>query len=170
MERAARAGVRTIEHGDGGTAETFALLAELGVALCPTLAAGDAISRYGGWREGVDPEPARVTAKKASFARALASGVEICFGGDVGVYAHGDNVREAELMVTYGMTPLDVLQAATSRNADIFELPDRGRLEPGLLADLVAVAGDPSADITALREVRLVVRGGVAYRPGSTEH
>ncbi len=166
MERAARAGVRTIDHGDGGTAETFALMAELGVALCPTLAAGDAISQYGGWRKGVDPEPARITAKRASFRRALDAGVEICFGGDVGVYPHGDNVRELEMMVEYGMSAADVVRAATSGNARIFELEDRGRVVPGLLADLVAVRGDPTADVSALRRVELVMKGGQIVRGG----
>lgn len=160
MERAARAGVRTIEHGDGGTEATFALMAELGVAYCPTIAAGDAISQYGGWRKGLDPEPARIRDKRASFARALRSDVAICFGGDVGVYAHGDNVRELELMVDYGMPIVDVLRAATSGNAAIFELRDRGRVEPGRLADLIAVRGDPSNDIRALRAVELVMKGG----------
>lgn len=164
MERAARAGVRTIEHGDGGTAETFALMAELGVAYCPTLAAGDAIARYGGWRKGIDPEPARIRAKRASFRRALDSGVDICFGGDVGVYPHGDNARELELMVDYGMPTRDVLRAATAGNASIFGLDDRGRVESGLLADLLAVRGDPSADISALREVVMVLKGGEVVR------
>lgn len=164
MERAARAGVRTIEHGDGGTAETFALMAELGVAFCPTLAAGDAIARYGGWREGVDPEPARIRGKRESFRLALDSGVEICFGGDVGVYSHGDNVRELELMVDYGMDVGDALRAATSGNAAIFGLDDRGRIEAGLLADLVAVRGDPSRDVSALRDVAMVLKGGEIVR------
>lgn len=167
MERAARAGVRSIEHGDGGTGETFALMAELGVAFCPTLAAGDAISRYGGWRKGTDPEPARIRAKRASFRQALESGVEICFGGDVGVYPHGDNVRELELMVEYGMPVADVLTAATSGNASIFELDDRGRVEAGLLADLVVVDGDPSVDISALRNVVLVLKGGEMVERGT---
>ncbi len=166
MERAARAGVRTIDHGDGGTAETFALLAELGVAFCPTLAAGDAISQYGGWRRGVDPEPSRITQKRASFGLALASGVEICFGGDVGVYPHGDNVRELEMMVEYGMSTDAVLHAATGGNAEIFELEDRGRVEPGRLADLIAVAGDPTSDIRALRNVEFVMKGGEVYVGG----
>lgn len=166
MERAARAGVRTIEHGDGGTGETFALMAELGVAFCPTLAAGDAITQYGGWRKGTDPEPARIQAKRASFRRALESGVEICFGGDVGVYPHGDNVLEIELMVEYGMPVIDVLRAATSGNASIFELDDRGRVEAGLLADLVAVDGDPSVDVSALRNVALVLKGGEIVEGG----
>jgi imidazolonepropionase-like amidohydrolase len=168
MMRAARAGVHTIEHGDGGTAEVFALMAELGVAFCPTIAAGDAIVRYGGWRKGVDPEPDRIRRKRASFRLALDSGVRICFGGDVGVYPHGDNVRELELMVEYGMRPREALAVATSGNADIFGLDDRGRVAPGLLADLLAVRGDPTADVSALRNVELVMKGGVVARgPGS---
>lgn len=164
MERAALAGVRTIEHGDGGTLETFRLMAERGVAFCPTLAAGDAILQYGGWRRGVDPEPERLRRKRESFSLALRAGVTLCMGGDVGVYAHGDNVRELELMVEYGMDPLAALRAATSGNADILELDDRGRVRPGLLADLVAVRGDPTGDPSALREVVLVMKGGQVVR------
>lgn len=166
MERAVRAGVRTIDHGDGGTEATFALMVEHGVALCPTLAAGDAISQYGGWRKGIDPEPARITAKRASFGRALAAGVRMCFGGDVGVYPHGDNVRELEMMVDYGMAAPAVLHAATEGNAAIFGLDDRGRIATGLLADILVVDGDPSADIAALRAVRLVMKGGEVVRGG----
>lgn len=164
MERAVRAGVRTIDHGDGGTAETFALMVEHGVALCPTLAAGDAISQYNGWRKGTDPEPERIRLKRASFRRALDAGVTICFGGDVGVYPHGDNVRELEMMVDYGMSTDAVLHAATAGNAQILELNDRGRVEAGRLADLIAVNGDPSSDISALRDPTLVMKGGVVYR------
>jgi imidazolonepropionase-like amidohydrolase len=166
MRRATEAGVLTIEHGDGGTREVFRLMAERGVALCPTLAAGDAVSQYAGWRKGVDPEPARVVAKRASFRTALAAGVPICFGGDVGVYAHGDNARELELMVDYGMPTVDALRAATSGNASILLLPDRGRIASELLADLIAVEGDPTRDISALRNVRLVMKGGaVVHEP-----
>jgi imidazolonepropionase-like amidohydrolase len=164
MRRATAAGVLTIEHGDGGTPEVFRFMAERGVALCPTLAAADAVSQYAGWHKGIDPEPERVRGKRASFRAALAAGVRICFGGDVGVYPHGDNVRELELMVDYGMPPVDALLAATSGNADILLLGDRGRIAPGLLADLIAVEGDPTSDIGALRSVRLVVKGGSVIR------
>ena len=165
MERAVLAGVETIEHGDGGTDEVFALMAEQGVALCPTLAAGDAISQYAGWQKGVDPDPPRVANKKSSFAAALAAGVTICFGGDVGVYPHGDNVRELEMMVEYGMTDDAALRAATSVNADLFHLSDKvGRLRSGLLADIIAVEGNPAQDISILRNVRFVMKDGEIYK------
>ncbi len=164
MRRAALAGVRTIEHGSGGSAETFRLMAERGVAFCPTLAAGEAISQYGGWRKGEQPDPARIVAQHAALRLAMEAGTGICFGGDVGVYDHGDNVWEAELMVEYGMPVLDVLRATTSGNADMFGLEDRGRLSSGLLADLIAVRGDPTTDISALRQVAFVMKGGVIHR------
>jgi imidazolonepropionase-like amidohydrolase len=161
MKRAVLAGVRTIEHGDGGDAEVFRLMAERNVALCPTLAAGDAILQYGGWQPGIDPDPARIRQKRAGFQLALQHGVPMCFGGDVGVYAHGDNVRELELMVDYGMTALDAVRAATSSNARFFGIEDEvGTVREGLLADLIAVEGDPTRDISVLRNVRFVMKGG----------
>lgn len=165
MRRAAVAGVSTIEHGDGGTEEVFKLMKEKGVAFCPTLAAGDAIAQYGGWKKGVAPEPARIAAKRKSFATALKSGVTICMGGDVGVYTHGDNAREMELMVDYGMKPLEVLRSATSVNADVFGYSATiGRIKQGLFADLMAVQGDPSSDITSVRKVRFVMKNGKIYK------
>ena len=165
MRRAAAAGVRTIEHGDGGTAEVFDLMAERGVAFCPTIAAGEAISQYGGWRKGTDPEPARIRRKRESVALAYASGVEICFGGDVGVYPHGDNVRELELMVEYGLEDLAAARAATSGNARIFGVEDSvGAVREGLLADLIGVVGDPTTDVSRLRDVRFVMKGGETVR------
>jgi imidazolonepropionase-like amidohydrolase len=164
MRRAIVAGADTIEHGNGGTPEIFRLMRERNVALCPTLAATDSISRYRGWN-GQAPEPAGVSEKRASFSAALAARVPMCMGGDVGVYAHGDNAREMELMATYGMRPADVLIAATSGNARLFRLADRlGAVKPGLLADLVAVEGDPTADVSAVRAVRLVMKNGEIVR------
>ena len=164
MRRAILAGVDTIEHGNVGTPEIFRLMRQRGVALCPTLAATDATSRYRGWN-GEAPEPDAVREKRASFAAALAAGVAICMGGDVGVYAHGDNAREMALMVRYGMRPADVLIAATSGNARIFGLGDRlGAVRPGLLADLVVVSGDPTVDIAMVRNVLLVMKDGELVR------
>ena len=165
MRRAIVAGVRTIEHGDGATPEVFEMMAERGVGYCPTLAVVDAISQYGGWVKGQDPEPARIAAKKASFRAALDAGVPICFGGDVGPFPHGDNVRELELMVEYGMPVLEAARAATSGNAQIFGWDESvGEVRAGLLADLIAVVGDPTKDIGALRQVRFVMKGGEVVR------
>ncbi len=165
MRRAIMAGVETIEHGDGATDETYRLMKEYRVTFCPTLAAGDATRQYAGWKKGVDPEPAAIAAKRASFRAALAASVTLCVGGDVGVYAHGTNAIEMELMVEYGMSPLAVMKAATSVNARMLHWENRvGRVVPGLLADLVAVKGDPTRDIHAVRSVVMVMKGGVLER------
>ena len=165
MRRSIAAGVSTIEHGDEGDEETFRAMKEKGVALCPTLAAGDAIYQYSGWKKGIDPDPARILAKKKSFAAALKAGVTICMGGDVGVYTHGDNAREMEMMVEYGMKPVDVLKSATAVNADVFGYADKiGRIKKGLLADLVAVQGDPSVHINKIRQISLVMKDGKIYK------
>jgi len=165
MRRAIIGGVDTIEHGDEGTPEIWKLMAEKNVAFCPTLAAGDAISQYGGWKKGVDPEPARLQRKRQTFKAALDAGVKMCFGGDVGVYAHGGNVRELELMVEYGMPLPAALVAATSGNAAYFRQAERiGRVKAGLFADLIAVDGDPTTNIKALRQVTFVMKGGKIFK------
>ncbi len=165
MRRAVLAGVESVEHGDAGTPEVFRLMAERRVALCPTLAAPEATAMYAGWKKGTDPEPVRLAQKRETFQAALAAGVPICFGGDVGVYAHGDNVRELELMAASGMPVADVLRSATSLNATLLHLENRvGRVATGLLADLIAVHGDPSRDLGALRRVTFVMKGGTVYR------
>ena len=165
MTRAIIAGVKTIEHGDGGTEEVFKLMKEKNIALCPTLAAGDAILQYRGWKKGIDPEPQKITDKKKSFQLALKVGVTICMGGDVGVFAHGDNAREMEMMAEYGMKPIDVLRSATSVNADVFGYADKiGRIKKELFADLIAVDGDPSTDIKNIRKIKLVMKDGVVYK------
>src|SRR5258706_8316056 len=165
MTRAVNGGVSTIEHGDNGTEEVFKLMKEKKVALCPTIAASEAYEIYAGWRKGIDPDPLRIIHKKKSFAAALKVGVIICMGGDVGVFAHGDNAREMELMVDYGMKPIDVLRSATSVNADVFGYANQiGRVKKGLLADIIVVEGDPSLDIKTIRKVKLVMKNGEIYK------
>jgi imidazolonepropionase-like amidohydrolase len=168
IRRAVLAGVATIEHGTNVTDELLALMKRKGVALVPTLAASEAVSRYAGWKSG-EPEPARVKDARAMFARALKSGVTIANGSDVGVFAHGKNARELELMVAYGMAPKEALRAATATAATVLRKDkELGRIAPGYLADLVAVKGDPLADISAIGKLALVVKDGrVALEPGS---
>jgi imidazolonepropionase-like amidohydrolase len=161
MRRCIEAGVTTIEHGDEGTSELFSLMKQKGIALCPTLAAGEAVLAYRGWKKGVDPTPARIIEKKKSFAAALAAGVIICMGGDVGVFTHGENWKEMELMVEYGMSPLETMRSATSVNADVFGYgASIGRIRQGLLADLIAVSRDPVKDIRLFRNVVFVMKNG----------
>lgn len=164
MRLATLAGVSTIEHGDEGDEEIFRMMKDKGVAFCPTLAAGEAITQYSGWKKGTDPEPARISAKKKSFAAALKSGVTVSMGGDAGVFSHGDNGREMSLMADYGMKPVDVLRSATSVNADVFGYADKiGRIKKRLLADLIAVQGDPLTNINTVRDVRFVMKDGKIY-------
>lgn len=164
MRRAILAGVLTIEHGDGGTRAIFDLMREKGVALCPTLAAGDAIEQYNGWNKLTGPEPQRITRKKESFKLALQSRVDIVFGGDVGVFAHGENSRELELMVEYGMAPIAALRAATSGNAKILGFEGLGQVKKGFLADMIAVKNNPAEVIMQMREVTFVMKDGKIYK------
>jgi imidazolonepropionase-like amidohydrolase len=162
MRRAILAGAETIEHGNDGTAETWKLMVEHHVALCPTLAAGDATTQYAGWKKG-DPEPQGLVRKRASFKAALDAGVTILSGSDVGVFPHGDNARELELMVDYGMPAADALKAATSVAGRVLHM-EIGEVKQGMLADLIAIDGNPTADISALRKVKFVMKGGVVQK------
>lgn len=165
MKRAILAGAETIEHGDYLDEEIAQLMKQHNVTYYATLGAVDAIQQYRGWKKGKDPEPALVQQKKRSFRIALDAGVTIGMGGDVGVYHHGENVYEMELMAEYGMKPIEILKAATSVNAKALHMENEiGSIKPGLLADLVAVKGDPSKNIAELRNVQLVMKDGVIYR------
>ncbi|HZO92533.1 MAG TPA: amidohydrolase family protein [Candidatus Baltobacteraceae bacterium] len=157
MRRAALAGVDTIEHGNEGTPEIFALMAEQGVAYVPTLAAYQAIWRY----RGLVPDDPAYAQKRESFAAALASGVTIANGSDIGVFPHGENALELELLVQHGMPAIDALRAATSTAARVLRRDDLGAVQAGATADLVAVDGDPASQIGALRRVRFVAKSGV---------
>jgi imidazolonepropionase-like amidohydrolase len=160
MMRAVRAGADTIEHGYAGTTEVFKAMAAKHIALCPTIAASEAYARYFEHWNGQEPAPESVQENRRSFQLAMKAGVPICMGGDVGVFTHGQNWLEMEAMQRAGMSAAQVMIAATSGNARIFRLSDRGAIRPGLLADLVAVEGDPTRDVSAVRKVSLVMKGG----------
>ncbi|GHF25687.1 hypothetical protein GCM10017044_20630 [Kordiimonas sediminis] len=165
MRRATLAGVQSIEHGDGGSLKTFKLMREKNVIFCPTVAAGDAISQYRGWVKGSGEVPARIKQKKTSMENAIKAGVTICNGSDVGVFPHGDNVRELELLVMHGLSPQEVLKAATITGAELMGMKDKlGQIKKGYLADLITVEGNPLEDVSVLKEVSFVMKDGVIYK------
>ena len=169
MRRAAVAGADSIEHGYGGTDDVFRLMKQKNIGLCATLAASEAYARYFQKWNGQEPAPESVQESRRSFQAARRAGVPICMGGDVGVFSHGENWLEMDAMRRAGMPAADVLISATSGNARIFKLSDRGSVRQGLLADLVAVEGDPTQDLSAVRKVRLVIKGGKVVRQGAAQ-
>ncbi len=164
MRRATLAGVKTIEHGSDATEDVLKLMRDHEVALCPTLAATHAVTQYfDGW-DGKSPEPKKILNKRRMMQLALESGVTIVAGGDVGVFPHGENVRELELMVDYGMDEMEVLRSVTSVNANVFGLHRLGNLKKDFLADIVVVQGNPSKNIQALYEIACIMKDGKRYK------
>lgn len=165
MKRAILAGAETIEHGDFLDEEIAQLMKEHRVTYFATLGAVDAIQQYRGWKKGKEKDTPAIEQKKKSFSIALHAGVTIGMGGDVGVFHHGENVYEMELMVEYGMKPLDVLRSATTVNARALHMEGEiGSIKPQHLADLVIVSGDPSKNISDLRKVEWVMKNGVVIK------
>jgi imidazolonepropionase-like amidohydrolase len=159
MRRAVLAGVETIDHGGEGTPEVFKLMADHHVALCPTITAG-----AGPWPPA-DPNSPAAQRKRASFKAALDAGVTILNGSDVGTFPHGENARELEAMVAYGMPAANALKSATSTAARVLHMENQiGSVKAGLFADLAAFDGDPTRDISALRRVKFVMKNGTIYR------
>jgi len=165
MRRAVLGGASVIEHGDDGTPEIFALMKERNVALCPTISADEAVAMYRSQATGLPIDSTGIYKKIKSFGLALKAHVTICMGGDVGVFKHGDNAREMELMTKYGMSPLEVLQSSTSVNASVFGYANQvGTLNKGMLADIIAVEGDPSVNVSMVRKVLMVMKDGIIYK------
>ena len=164
MNRAALAGVNTIEHGDAGDIEVFRLMAQKKIGYCPTLATAEAYARYDGWKPN-SPLPTALVSKKESFKAALESGVLIGNGSDIGVFPHGQGYQELEMLVKYGMTPLQALRCATSDASKLLALENKvGMVKEGMIADLAAFEGNPSKEIKDVRKVKFVMKSGTIYK------
>jgi imidazolonepropionase-like amidohydrolase len=160
-KNAIRGGVRSIEHGMLMDDETLKLLVEHGTFWCPTL------SVYLPESAEDDTEMRRriVAHHKEVFQKAMKMGVKICFGTDVGAFEHGTSAREFLKMVEYGMKPIEAIRSATTRAAQLLRMEKQiGSVEAGKLADIIAVQGDPLADIKALTQVTFVMKGGKVYK------
>ena len=158
------AGIDSIEHNSMMTDEAAAIVRKNGSFVVPNMHLIDALD--------VSTLPPLLADKQRylaplaveSFKRALKNGLKVAFGTDAGVFPHGDNAREFTARVRHGDTPLHAIQSATIVNAELFGTPDRGKIEAGLLADFVAVAGNPLEDVKLLEDVRFVMKGGVVFK------
>ena len=160
IRRSIKAGVKTIEHGYEASLATLQMMDDFGVVLCPTLTASESMARYNGWNPKNDPDPARITTARILMKNALKSGVTIACGSDVGVFPHGDNVRELELLYAYGMTAEDVIRSATITAASVLDQDRLGRIKPGMLADLIVVDENPVTDLATLKHPVVVIKDG----------
>lgn len=170
MRRAIRAGVHSIEHGTYMDADTIALMIEHGTWYVPTISAGRFVADMASVPGYFPPVVAAKAAEigpliQSTFERAHAAGVRVAFGTDCGVCPHGDNALEFRYMVEAGMSPADALRSATLNAAELLGRGDQlGRIEPGFLADVIAVAGDPLSDVAVLMDVRFVMREGEVFK------
>ncbi len=170
MKRAIRAGVKTIEHGTFMDDEAIRLMKEHGTYYVPTIMAGKWVEEKaaidGYFPDVVRPKAAAVgPVISDTFAKAYKAGVKIAFGTDTGVSPHGDNAQEFVYMVEGGMPPMEAIQSATRVTAELLGISGQvGTLEPGKLADVIAVRGDPLADVATLQDVRFVMKEGVVYK------
>jgi imidazolonepropionase-like amidohydrolase len=166
IKRAVNAGITNIMHADDCTLDLLKLMKLRGTSIYPALANNELLTISSGWKRGIDPDPDNIQNKKQTIDDAIRLGVNICFGSDAGgIVAHGKNYLEMELMADYGMNNIDVLRSATSGNADLFNLSSKvGRIKQGLLADLIAVDGDPTKDVSKIEQLRFVMKDGVVYK------
>ena len=174
IKRAIRGGVHSIEHGSLMDDEGVAMMAEHGTWLVADIYDGDYIAEIGrreGWKADVLRKNDETTsAQRAMFEKCLKAGVKIAFGTDSGIYPHGWNARQLAYHVRHGQTALEAIRSATLSAAELMGWTDRvGRVAPGLYADLVAVAGDPTHDVRLLEEIPFVMKGGEVVRDETSE-
>ena len=166
IQRAIDAGITLITNLDNCTPDILKSIKASNITICPTIAHDEISAVASGWKRGIDEDPKRILQNKLLISNAVKLGVNICFGSDAGgILAHGKNYQEMELLVDYGMDNMDVLKAATSDNADLFRLSDKvGRIKEGLMADLIAVDGDPTKDVSRIEQLRFIMKDGVIYK------
>ena len=162
---AARAGVASVDHADQLSDETMRIMHERRIFAVPTFAISEYFADHASNAASSKHQHETLEFHGREFRKQLAAGVPIASGSDVGPFPHGTQARELELLVKYGMTPLGAIQAGTINGAELLGWPEQiGQLKAGFLADIVAVPGNPLADISALTKVAFVMKGGVVYR------